>query len=156
MLHKRILIPLIEQLDEESAAYFGRVIDRLEKDPRLDEFPNLPFLIFGETIFELPTYLEPEIVIDLLFAFIKNNIENLKTVLHSKEYIYDKHVLRSHCTPFVIAIIRDSMKETDLAYEDRNRQSEYRLGWPIDPKLFPYQDNDDEDDDEDGHNEDEL
>ena len=147
MLHKRILIPLIEQLDEDTASYFGRVVDRLEKDPRLEDYPNMPFLVLRETIMELPSYLEPNEVIDLLFAYISHNVEDLKAVLHSTEYIHDHSVLRSHCTPFVIAVVRDSMKEVDMAYEDRNRQSEYHLKWPIDPKLFPYVDDEEDDGD---------
>jgi hypothetical protein len=146
VLHKRILIPLIDQLDEDTAAYFGRVVDHLEKDPRLEDYPNMPFLVLRETIFELPVYLEPKEVVDLLFSYVIHNVENLKTVLHSKEYLHDHSALRAHCTAFVIAVVRDSMKEVDMAYEDRNRQSEYRLSWPIDPKLFPYVDDEDEDD----------
>ena len=126
MLHKRLLIPLVEQLDEDTASYFGRVIDRVEKDPRLEDFPAMPFLIMRETISELPAYLEPQEVVELLFTFISHNIDKLKTIVHSKEFTLDHNHLRPHCTPFVLAIVRDSMKEVDLAYEDRNRKSEYR------------------------------
>ncbi len=146
MLHTRILTTLIDQLDEDTQAYVNSLITCIEKDPRLDDYPNMPFLVLYETLRELPTYLEPEIVSNLLFSFIVHNVEDLKRTIHSKEYIHNNKVLRSHCTPFVIAVVRDCMKEVDLAYEDRNRQTLYHLDWPIDPEKFPYIDDDDEDD----------
>lgn len=152
-MHTRILTSLIEQLDEETQVYINKVLAFIEKDPRLGDYPNMPYLILHETLLELPIYLEPEIVSQLLFSFIVHNVEDLKRTIHSKEYIHNSKELRSHCTPFVIAVVRDCMKEVDLAYEDRNRQTLYRLEWPIDPDKFPYIDDDDVDDKEAGEDE---
>jgi hypothetical protein len=150
VIHARILAQLIELLDEDTQAYANRLITCIEKDPRLDDYPNMPFLVLRETLLELPTYLDPEIVSNLLFSFVIHNVEDLKRTIHSQEYLHNSKALRSHCTAFVIAVVRDCMKEVDLAYEGRNRQTLYRLEWPIDPEKFPYIDDEDGDEDEDG------
>lgn len=147
MLHKRIISAVITQMDELRAGYFGRVVDRLEQDPRTERYPNLPVLVLKETIEDLPTYLDPPIVVNHLFQFLQANKDDLTRTIHSAAYIADNTVLAPHCAPFVEAVIRETLATVDGNEQDREGRSEYRVGWPYDPDAFPYIDDEAEDED---------
>ncbi len=138
MLHKRIVLPIIEALDEKRSAYFGRVVDQIEHDPRTEKYPNLPFLVLKETIEALPTYLEPNEIIEVLFNFIDTNLGALNKTLYSPEYITDPHAMTVQCSEFVLMVIKATMATADLESQDFDGRSKYRLSWPIDPDDFPY------------------
>lgn len=129
-------------MDEQRAGYFGRVVDRLEQDPRTDQYPNLPILVLKETVADLPTYLDPPVLVNHLFQFLRDNKDNLTRVIHSAAYISDNTVLIPHCIPFVETVIRDTLEKVDGSEQDREGRSEYRIGWPYSPDAFPYVDED--------------
>lgn len=128
-------------MDERRAAYFGRVVDRLEQDPRTDLYPNLPVLVLKETVEILPTYLEPGALIDHLFQFLSAEKDTLSRVIHGAQYTVDNAGLAPYCAPFVKNVIGDTLSIVDAAEEDNNGRTEYRLAWPIAPDDFPYVDN---------------
>jgi hypothetical protein len=140
VLHKRIVRPVIESLDEKRGAYFGRVVDQVETDPRTENYPNLPFIVLKETIEALPTYLEPPEMIEVLFDFIDNNLNELGKILHSPEYITDPNAMTVPCSGFILAVIKATMTTADLESRDIDGRSKYKLSWPIDPHDFPYSD----------------
>ena len=138
MLHKRIVLPLIESLDEKRAAYFGRVVDQIEHDPRTENYPNLPFIVLKETLEALPMYLEPPEMIEVLYEFLDANMRELNRTLYSPQYITDPTVLTEQCSQFVLAIIKVTMATADIESQDIDGRSKYSLSWPIDPHDFPY------------------
>ncbi len=138
MLHKRIVLPVIENMDDKRQAYFGRVVDQVERDPRTESYPNLPFIVLKETIEALPTYLEPNEIIDVLFEFINSHVHELNRMIHSPEYITNPHSLTVQCSEFVMAVIKTTMETADLESQDIDGRSKYRLSWPIEPEDFPY------------------
>ncbi len=148
MLHKRIISPVITALDKERAAYFGRVVDRLEQDPRSDLYPNLPVLVLKETVELLPIYLEPTVLVNHLFRFLERKHESLSRVIHSAPYVADNSVLKSHCVEFVESVIRDTFENVSETDQDVTDRKEYRLKWPISPEEFPYTDDTDFDENE--------
>lgn len=138
MLHKRIILPIIDSLDEKRGAYFGRVVDQVERDPRTENYPNLPFLILKETIEALPMYLEPPEIVEALFEFIDANVHALNRTLHSPEYITNPNVMTVQCSEFMLLVIKKTMATADMESQDIDGRSKYSLSWPIDPHDFPY------------------
>ncbi len=138
MLHKRIIATVITRMDETRAAYFGRVVDRLEHDRRADLYPNLAILVLKETFEVLPTYIDPEFVVDHLFQFLETEKDTLSHVIHGVSYMADNAVLAPYCSTFVGNVIRDTLATVDVSEEDNQGRTEYRLGWPIVPDAFPY------------------
>ncbi len=146
VLHKRIISTVITRMDERRAAYFGRVVDRLEQDLRTDLYPNLPILVLKETVEVLPTYLDPGIVVNHLFQFLNTDKDILTRVIHGAQYTADNTVLAPYCASFVENIIRDTLSSVDATEEDNNGRTEYHLAWPIAPDDFPYADTENEED----------
>lgn len=144
MLHKRIISAVITRMDEQRAGYFGRVVERLEQDPRTEQYPNLPILILKETVQDLPTYLDPTVLVNHLFRFLRINKDDLTRVIHSAAYISDNTVLAPHCQPFVEAVVLDTLESVDGSEQDREGRSEYRVGWPYEADTFPYVDDETE------------
>ncbi len=140
VLHKRIISTIITRLDKRRAAYFGRVVDRLEQDPRTELYPNLPILVLKETVEILPTYIEPKVLVDHLFRFLQEEKDTLSRIIHSAHYVSNNAVLTPYCKAFVEDVIRDTLATVDVAEQNNEGRSEYRLGWPIAPTDFPYSD----------------
>lgn len=136
-------------MDETHAAYFGRVVDRLEQDPRTEIYPNLPILVLKETVDILPIYLDPTEFVNHLFEFIEKEKNTLSRVIHSAQYVADNAVLASYCSAFVENIIRDTLENVDDMSPDSKGKSVYRLKWPIHPEDFPYVDEENLDKNED-------
>ena len=135
-------------MDERSAAYFGRVVDRLEQDPRTELYPNLPILVLKETVDLLPTYIEPDTLVSHLFRFIEAEKDTLSRIIHDAQYVADNTVLAPYCKTFVEDVIRDTLVNVDASEQDNEGRSEYRLGWPIVPNEFPYTDDEDNEDED--------
>ena len=138
MLHKRIVLPVIASLDEKRGAYFGRVVDQVEHDPRTENYPNLAFIVLKETIEALPAYLEPGEMLEVLYEFLDANVHELNKTLYSPEYITNPHALTVQCSEFVLAVIKVTITTADLESQDIDGRSKYSLSWPIDPHDFPY------------------
>lgn len=147
VLHKRIIATVITRMDETRAAYFGRVIDRLEHDQRMDIYPNLAVLVLKETIEILPTYIDPETLTDHLFHFLAEEKDTLLQVVHGVPYMANNAVLAPYCSAFVENVIRVTLETVDGVEEDNEGRTEYRLGWPITPDAFPYVDDETDVDD---------
>jgi len=130
-------------MDERRAAYFGRVVDRLEQDPRTDLYPNLPILVLKETLDLLPPYIEPDALINHLFHFIEKEKDTLSRVIYDARYVADNTILAPHCIPFIESVIRDTLVNVDPSDQDDESRSQYRLEWPIKPDDFPYSDDED-------------
>ncbi len=146
MLHKRIIIPVIERLDEQRAAYFGRVMDRLERHPGIEEHPSLPILVLKETIEALPIYLDPERLVEHLFSFVANNADALNSVVYSPSYLTDNTILAPRCAAFISAVVTETMATIDShSCDTGGEHGEYHLSWPINPDDFPYRDPDAQD-----------
>lgn len=152
VLHKRIISSLITNMDESHAAYFGRVIDRLEQDPRTELYPNLPILILKETLNVLPIYLEPQVLVNHLFQFLEKEKDTVSKVIHDVHYVADNTVLAPYCAEFVENVIRDTLANVDDTEQETTGRSEYRLRWPISPEDFPYLDDDEIDKESDKEN----
>lgn len=151
MLHKRIISTVITRLDERRAAYFGRVVDRLEQDPRTELYPNLPILVLKETVETLPTYIEPEVLVNHLFRFLQEEKDTLSRIIHSAQYVADNTVLMPYCITFIKDVITDTLATVDDTELTDEGRSEYRLGWPISPTDFPYFDDETDQDDDTGN-----
>jgi hypothetical protein len=57
MVHRKIIDPVLKNLDPSRADYFNRLVDRVERDPRTETVPNLVNLALRETIPYLPADL---------------------------------------------------------------------------------------------------
>ncbi len=150
-IHRRILNTALGALDEETAAYFTRVAERIDEDPRTGKAPNLVYLVLADTVRCLPTYLEQRELVNRLFRFIDNHHGRLNKVIFSPEYLENKDALRAITGDFVAEIVEAALVLYERGEIDSGEATVHRITFDesgVAVGDFPYEDMDD---DEDGH-----
>lgn len=54
-VHRKIVNPVLAKLNGDRAEFFNGLVDRIERDSRIETAPNLVFLVLKETIPYLPS-----------------------------------------------------------------------------------------------------
>jgi hypothetical protein len=87
MLHRKLIEPALARLEGERAAYFTRVVTRLEEDPRVDVAPNLVYVMLRDVMDLCPIYLPVRDLVDRLLQYVAVNQTRLNRALFDPEYI---------------------------------------------------------------------
>ncbi len=145
MLHRKILDPVLERLDGESATYFHNMVAKLEADPRTERAPNLIYLTLKETVPYLPIYLDAELVINQLLVFVSKNRGELNKVLYSRDYVNDPSCIKAVTNGFVAQVLSSTLEKYDEGEIETGEQKVYRVAWPYDAVEFPFADPDADD-----------
>ena len=144
MLHRKTLEPVFARLDEVQADYFQKLVDKIDEDPRIDDAPNLIYLVLKETIPFLPTYLEPDEIIGQLFIFVHENRGDLNKMLYAKEYVQTPDSIRKITDKFITEVLQMTLENFGDGKNDEDEKKVYRVSWPYNEVDFPYVDLDDE------------
>ncbi len=144
MLHRKIIEPVLAQLDGERAGYFQNLLEKLEADPRAEKTPNLIYLVLKETVPFLPTYLNPDQIISHLLLFVAENRGKLNRILYSREYVKDPDCIKEVTNKFVTEILSSTFEQYDAGNIETGEQKIYRVSWPYDTVEFPFLDADED------------
>ncbi|MFC1673754.1 hypothetical protein ACFL12_06350 [Pseudomonadota bacterium] len=129
-MHRRIINPVLEELNSERAGYFTEVVTKIEEDPRTERFPNYVYTLLKETLPLLPTYLDKAEFIDLLFEFVTDNYAVMKRIMFDKAYIYDQSVLKDVTNDFVTKIVDRTLEHYEQGDIDTGEQDIRKFTWP--------------------------
>ena len=143
MVHRNIVNAALSRLNGERALYFSGLVDRVERDSRLDGAPNLVFLALKETIPYLPTYLPEDGLVDKLFSFVAGNEARLNRIIHDRRYIEDPGRLAEVTKEFVLQTLSETLEvhETNEIQQAKIQEAKtYRFSWPDMEGDFPYRD----------------
>ena len=140
MLHRKILEPILADLDGERAAYFYKIVEKIEKDPRAERTPNLIYLVLKETVPFLPTYLDPDLLIQNLLTFVHDNKQAMNQTLYSREYVGNPSIIRKFTDKFVTEVLESTLEKFDDGKIDTGEKKVYRVSWPYDDVEFPFVD----------------
>lgn len=146
--HRRILNSALAGLDEEPAAYFADVADKLGEDPRTERVPNLVYLVLADTVRFLPTYLPKKELIAHLFKFTFANLARLQRVVYNPAFLTDKTLLTPVTAGFVSQVVEATLARYDKGEIESGERVVHRMtfdgeGGALD---FPYVDDEAEDD----------
>ena len=147
-VHRRILTAALAGLEEEQAAYFADVADKLGEDPRTERMPNLVYLVLADTVRYLPTYLPKKELIAHLFHFVNANYGRLRRVLYDPRFIEDKSLLTPITGDFVALVVEATLERYDNGEIESGERVVHRLSFDSDGGTldFPYVDDEAEDD----------
>lgn len=151
-VHRKIVNSVLAKLSGDRAQFFNGLVDRVERDSRIEASPNLVFLVLKETIPYLPTYLPENELADRLFAFVADNQARLNRVIHDRRDGKDPGGLAEVTKEFVLQTLSftletpqvNEIQEEKISEEEENT---YRFSWPELDTDFPYGDDDDDDED---------
>lgn len=129
-MHRQIINNVLEDMDSERAGYFLEVADRIEKDPRVDRFPNYVYLLLKETMPLLPTYLDKHELIDVLFNFVTDNCSVMKRKIFDKEFIFDQSVVKPVTNDFVIKVVDLTLQHYENGNIDTGEKDFLKFTWP--------------------------
>ena len=149
-MHKRLIEPALQELDEQASVYIYDLVRQLENDPRLDDCANLVYLILRDAIPVLPTMLEPKIVIEDLFAFVGSQRAAIEHRIHSPRFIIDPSFVRPMVMLFVKTINDRCWERIEQGDVTTDGGDIWRMNWPYEEveQNFPYMDDDEDDDEE--------
>lgn len=147
-VHRRILNAALAGLEEEPAAYFADVADKLGEDPRTDRMPNMVYLVLADTVRYLPIYLSKKELIGLLFRFVNANYGRLRGVIYDPRFIEDKSLLTPITGDFVAEVVEATLAHYDNGELESGERVVHRLSFDGDGGVlnFPYVDDEAEDD----------
>ncbi|MBL4693179.1 MAG: hypothetical protein JKY92_07610 [Magnetovibrio sp.] len=142
-MHRQIVASILEGMDKDRAAYFNRVVDKLEKDPRTQKNPNYVFLLLKETMSLLPTYLKKSDLIDILFSFVATNRNKMKSIIFDKGYAYDQSLLKPVTNNFIVVVVAKTLEHYETGDIETGEQSRKKFTFPY--RIEDLVDLDDED-----------
>lgn len=146
MLHRKLIEPALAKLDGERAAYFNRVLSRLDEDRRVEVAPNLVFIVLKEALPLCPTYLPARELVDRLLEFVAVNQARLNRALFDPAYVDDNAIcpeMQRLGAEFVNQILTVTFRKFQQGELDTGEPKEYRFSSDGDPDDFPYRDEDD-------------
>ena len=108
ILNRKILKLLLANLYDERSAYVHTIVEKIEKNPRAERTPNL---ILKETVPFLPTYLEPDLLIENLLTFVRDNKHAMNQNLYSREYVGNPSVIWKFIDKFVDEILESTLEK---------------------------------------------
>ncbi len=129
-MHRRMINPILENMDGERAGYFTDVVAKLENDPRTHKNPNFVFLLLKETMALLPVHLDKADFINTLFAFIAKHHRAMEKVVFDQDYIYDQSMLKEVTNDFVIDVVDLTMQRYQQGEIDGGEPSVQKYTWP--------------------------
>jgi hypothetical protein len=140
-------------LSGERALYFSRLVERIERDPRIRDSANLVYLILKETIPYLPTDLAESDLIDQVFAFTRTNRARFNKILFDPRYLENPALFSEVTKEFVLAVLSSALDQHQIDEAEKAKQraaNTYRFSWPDyeSRNPFPYGDDEDEGEDE--------
>lgn len=145
-VHVRLVEPVLARLDGERAAYFGDVVQRLDKDPRAEPLAHLLFLVLRQTVEHLPPYLPADDLVHRLIAFVEANHLRLMRIIYDKAFVTDPGTLRAVTDRLVESVAAEVLDR----YRDGTIESDAprikRFKWPYQDTDFPYDEPDGNDD----------
>ena len=89
---------VIESLDEKRGAYFGRVVDQVEHDPRTENYPNLAFIVLNSIVF---------MIIELVNASIMWRQDMVYTIPKEHRWILKSMILYSIPLTFYFLLVNN-------------------------------------------------
>lgn len=144
MVHKKIIEKALSQLDSERASYFGVIARSLEEDRRVESHANLVYSVLKDVMADLPVYLEPPELIELLLVFTQENYEKLRQVLYDPDFIKAPSSIRNITGVFVHQVAMASLeKHQNGDIKEEIKPSVHKLTWPyratdvLDPEEDP-------------------
>jgi len=144
MLHRKIVEPILAELEGEESEYFSRVMQRLEEDKRLEAVSNLIYLSLRETIPYIPIYLPVPDFVDALFKFVSENRRRLNMAIFDRSYIEGPEGperLRLITNEFVARVLELTLeKYDDGEVTPEEERKVYRFSSTDDEIDFPYKD----------------
>lgn len=146
MLHRKLIEPVLAQLEGERASYFGQVLQRLDEDKRVEVAPNLVFLVLKEIMPLCPTYLPVRELVDRLMEFVAVNQARLNRAIFDPEFVEsNKHrsAFGEIGGEFINQILTATFMRLESGKISERQQAVYRFSADDDPDDFPYQDEDD-------------
>lgn len=129
-MHRRIVEPVLENLDKDRAGYFVDIVTRAEEDPRTQHYPNLVFQLLRETIPLLPSYLEKTEFLDAMYLFLQKNQGAMKRKMFSPEYARRPEILQEVTGHFVNAIVDRTLAQYDEGDIDTGELTHMKYTWP--------------------------
>ena len=136
ILNRKILKLLLANLDDERSAYVHTIVEKIEKNPRAERTPNL---ILKETVPFLPTYLEPDLLIEKLLTFVRDNKHAMNQNLYSREYVGNLSVICKFIDKFVVEILESTLEKFNGGKINTDREI-YRVSWPFTNIKFTFVD----------------
>jgi hypothetical protein len=146
MLHRKLIEPALARLEGEQAAYFSRVLSRLDEDPRVDVAPNLVYILLREVMPLCPTYLPVRDLVDRMLQYVAVNQTRLNKALFDPEYVDGARVqpdLKRMAGEFVNQILAATMDKFQAGEIDTGEPKVYRFSGGEDLDDFPYADDED-------------
>lgn len=129
-MHRRMIDPVLESLDNERAGYFADVVTKVEADPRTERFPNTVYTLLKETMPLLPTYLDKAEFLDALFAFVTANHAVMERKMFDKAYIYDQSVVKEVTNDFVTKVVDLTLEHYEKGDLETGEQAVQKFTWP--------------------------
>jgi hypothetical protein len=133
MVHRRIVNPALEALSGERAVYFCTLVERVEKDKRIDSVSNLIFMVLKETIPYLPTELSPVDLTNRLFAFVQENHSRLNKILFDPQYLKTPSLFSDVTKGFVLQVLSSALEQHEIEELKKAKAlaaNTYRFSWP--------------------------
>ena len=145
-MHRRLIEPALQQLNEKDAVYFYDLVRRLEFDPRTERYANLIYLVLRDAIPLLPTILDAKTLIDDLFVFVENNRVAIEHRIHSPRYIIDPGFLRPMVLLYVKIISDRCWERVEAGEVTPDGSNIWRMNWPYEgaEEEFPFEEDDEE------------
>jgi len=146
-VHRRLIEPALQQLNEKDSVYFYDLARRLEFDPRTERCSNLVYLVLRDAIPLLPTILDPKTVINDLFDFVDGHRAALEHRIHSPRFIVDPGFLKPMVMLYVKVISDRCWERIEEGEVTPDGNDIYRMNWPYEKTEaeFPYEDDEDDD-----------
>ena len=147
-MHKRLVEPVLQELEGEQAAYFYELVDRIERDARTEDVSNLVYLTLRDAIPVIPPLLDHAEVIEELFSFVGENKAALEHRIRSPRYLVDPAVLKPVVNLFVSRISDLCWRKVESGEITAEGKEIWIMQWPYaDTREFPYSDEDDPEED---------
>ncbi|OFX11868.1 MAG: hypothetical protein A2516_03245 [Alphaproteobacteria bacterium RIFOXYD12_FULL_60_8] len=129
-MHKRMIAGVMASLDTERAAYFHKVLTVLDADPRTESRANMVYLVLKETMTLLPLYLEPEALVERLFAFIEDRYGILRKTLFDEAYVRNPTIIQAVTNLFIEEIVALTLSRFQEGAVDTGETLVQKFTWP--------------------------
>lgn len=129
-MHKKIIEKSLSRLDPDRATYFGAVVGKLEKDPRIENNANLVFSVLKDVMTELPIYLQEDELIEQLLSFTEENYQALRIALYNPKFVHDPASFRSVTGAFINQIASLALRKLKDGEIGESSLSVQTYTWP--------------------------
>ena len=142
-MHRKIIETTLQGLEDERAAYFGDIANRLDQNARAEPMANLVFTVLGDVMTELPIYLEAAELVRLLLEFTNENEERLRQIMYSPGFVENPKIIGAVTGDFMVRVVAVTMDEHGELAEETSHGHKQKLTWPyrdtdvVDPEDNP-------------------